>query len=286
MQSSSYHSLISVKRNARGFTLVELAVVLVIIGLIVGGVLAGRSLLHSSQLQSIITDEERYVTAVRTFQSKYNALPGDMTNATSYWGSRTGGCDNAGPFPETPQTLTCNGNGNGFIENEYSVNSPALNTPMSEGFYAWQQLADAGLVTGAFSGVAADDSWTGAKPGVNLPETRLGGGFQWVTFTAANAASAGSGAFMAPIQADTQYLLIGGKVPFYSAYGPLFYPTDAYNIDKKVDDGIASSGNIFGSNGWDADGSCLTSTWPSTVYYYNVQANPHPYCSLLWKVVF
>ena len=66
------------------FTLIEISIVLVIIGLIVGGVLVGRDLIRSAELQTIITDKNKYITAVNTFRTKYNELPGDMKTATTY----------------------------------------------------------------------------------------------------------------------------------------------------------------------------------------------------------
>lgn len=67
--------------HKQGFTLIEMSVVLVIIGLIVGGVLAGRSLIEQACERAQITQIERYRTATNTFYGKYNALPGDLTKA-------------------------------------------------------------------------------------------------------------------------------------------------------------------------------------------------------------
>lgn len=64
----------------RGFTLIELSIRLVIIGLIVGGVLVGRDLIERAQISQI----EKYNTVVHTFQLKYNALPGDIANAAQF----------------------------------------------------------------------------------------------------------------------------------------------------------------------------------------------------------
>ncbi|MFM9890490.1 MAG: type II secretion system protein, partial [Rickettsiales bacterium] len=70
-----------------GFSLVELSIVLVILGLLTGGILSGQSLIRAAELRSVSTEYNRYVTAVQTFRDKYFALPGDMTNAQSFWGS-------------------------------------------------------------------------------------------------------------------------------------------------------------------------------------------------------
>ena len=69
----------------RGFTLVELSIVLVIIGLIAGGVLGGSALIQQARLQSVVKDMNSYRVAYNTFQTKYNAAPGDFDEAELYW---------------------------------------------------------------------------------------------------------------------------------------------------------------------------------------------------------
>ncbi len=106
-------------RRTVGFTLIELSVVLLIVALIAAGVLIGRSMIRQSQVMSIIVDEKKYVDSARAFRDKYNALPGDMANATNYWGPDPNGCpDSNQPVYSKPQTNTCNGNGNGLIESD------------------------------------------------------------------------------------------------------------------------------------------------------------------------
>lgn len=69
----------------RGFSLVELSIVLVILGLLTGGILAGQSLIRASELRSVSTELQRYSSAIYSFRDQYMALPGDMLNATSFW---------------------------------------------------------------------------------------------------------------------------------------------------------------------------------------------------------
>src|ERR1700733_3923945 len=78
----------------RGFTLIELSVVLVIIGLIVGGILVGRNLVDASEVRAQITQIEKLNQAVNTFRDKFNGIPGDLilTSATQF-GFNTYGCD-------------------------------------------------------------------------------------------------------------------------------------------------------------------------------------------------
>ena len=71
----------------QGFSLVELSIVLVILGLLTGGILAGQSLIRASELRAATAEYQRYATSIQSFRDKYMALPGDMTNATRFWGS-------------------------------------------------------------------------------------------------------------------------------------------------------------------------------------------------------
>src|SRR4051812_28937287 len=104
-----------------GFTLVELSIVLVILGLLVGGVLTGQSLIRAAELRAITTEQNRYVTATHTFRDKYFALPGDMTNATAYWGT-SGNCPGLAAQGNTTPA-TCNGNGDGKISGNLNATS-------------------------------------------------------------------------------------------------------------------------------------------------------------------
>ena len=118
------------KNIENGFTLIELSVVIVLIGLIVASVVGAQKLIEQAKLRSIITDFNNYKTALNAFRLEYNALPGDLTRATSYW----------------PTASTGNGNGNRMIEVAGGV------TYHAESTYVWQQLVLGGLIEGAYVG--------------------------------------------------------------------------------------------------------------------------------------
>jgi prepilin-type N-terminal cleavage/methylation domain-containing protein len=77
--------------NKSGFTLVELSIVLIIIGLIVGGVVGGQSLIHSAKISKLISSVKDTQVSIRAFELQYDALPGDMLEATDYWPTSTAG---------------------------------------------------------------------------------------------------------------------------------------------------------------------------------------------------
>ena len=152
-----------------GFSLVELSIVLVILGLLTGGILAGQSLIRAAELRTVTNDFTRYVTATHTFRDKYFSIPGDMTNATKFWGA-------ADPTPATCRALTtpstgtatCDGNGNGTIL------TPGDATTFFEMHRFWQHLAHAGLIEGTYTGVTAVAAQPGKViPGTNAPLSRL-----------------------------------------------------------------------------------------------------------------
>jgi len=139
-------------RAQQGFTLVELAIVLVIIGLIIGGVLKGQELIQSAKLRSTIQAGSAIQSASASFRDKYQALPGDFANAQAQIGVPAGVTWAAG-----------NGDGDGLIEGDGTT---------LETLYFWQHLAASGFITGVE--IAATPT-SGAGRG--MPAAPVGGGF-------------------------------------------------------------------------------------------------------------
>src|SRR3954453_9534199 len=119
----------AMKKSQRGFTLVEIAIVLVIIGLLLGGILKGQEMITQAKIKNVIADVTGVSAAMYGYQDRYRALPGDDKNADR-WTSGGGGVK---------------GNGNGVIEGTY--NSTAGTPPESLQF--WDHLRRAGFVGGA-----------------------------------------------------------------------------------------------------------------------------------------
>ena len=215
-----------------GFTLVELSIVLVILGLLVGGVLTGQSLIRAAELRSITHDFSKYETAIYTFRDKYFGLPGDITNATAYWGKDNTNCSWDTGTPATPGT--CNGNGDSRIY--YSGGGGG------EPGRVWQQLALAGLIEGTYSATGVPIS-----PGVNIPASKIGRAGYLLYWMQTNGSLSAN-------MADPNRLIFGAPNSSAATMATnVLKPEEAYNIDKKIDDGIGNTGRLL------ANSDCLTS---------------------------
>lgn len=218
-----------------GFTLLELSIVLVIIGLIIGGITVGADMIRSAELGSVVSDIQKYQTSINTFRLKYSAVPGDMKNAEAYWGTDASSCPQGGGIG------TCNGDGNGLIEHSTASTS-------YEGYRAWQHLSLANTISGAYTGIQGSSD--AIILGTNTPETRItGGGFSFLT-----SASGWHGYYKNLLQ-------IGSIDPVASSYtrGSLLTPAEANTIDEKIDDGIPNKGKIIAYGGDGNWTDCTTS---------------------------
>lgn len=119
------------KANQQGFTLVEIAIVLVIIGLLLGGVLKGQELINSAKAKSLVNDFRTISTAIYAYQDRFRFMPGDDPAAAQHV---------AGELASTPSTEP---RGNGRIGGAWNSS-----TSTDESFLVWQHLRLANLLTG------------------------------------------------------------------------------------------------------------------------------------------
>lgn len=134
------------KTPQQGFTLVELAVVLLIIGLLLGGILKGQALIDSAKVKNLAQDFRTLPALAHVYQDRFRALPGDDLRAVSHLCTANANC-------------TTPGNGDGMLEGSWD------GTSSSEASRFWQHIRLAELASGSTDPAAAD----------YLPRNALGG---------------------------------------------------------------------------------------------------------------
>lgn len=120
------------RRTLSGFTLLEIAIVLLVLALLVAGAMRGQELITASRVRAVIHQQDSFRTAVFGFQDRFRALPGDFAAATSMLSGVSPNCGVAG----NPG----NGNGNALVE--------AAN---GESILAWDHLSKANFLTGRYT---------------------------------------------------------------------------------------------------------------------------------------
>lgn len=123
--------MVSAKRQS-GFTLIEIAIVLVIVGLLLGGILKGQELITQAKIRNVVNDFNGTSAAYYAYQDRYRAIPGDDLSAATRW--------------TNPQATS--GDGNGVVGGNY------YDVAGSETAYFWQDLRLSGLIAGAGTSTA------------------------------------------------------------------------------------------------------------------------------------
>lgn len=222
----------------KGFTLVELSIALVIIGLLIGGILAAQSMISTVKIQGIIREEQQYEIAIRGFREEFGGFPGDSIKAAQSLGGPSGNDDNIV---------------------QYS------NAGTYEAFNAWQQLALAGFLPGSYTGSA---SGVISIPGVNVPESKVAKGAMWVfeEWTLGYPGTEHSG---------MTHLRVGNRGPGRNGVtcetpwvGP-FTASEALAIDSKMDDGKPATGKVGAAGPWGCLWECASDNTLSAVYNVN-----------------
>jgi prepilin-type N-terminal cleavage/methylation domain-containing protein len=204
---------IRLNRSQAGFTLVELAVVMIIIGLLIGGILKGQELISNAQVTATVSQVKGIDAAISTFRDMYNALPGDLRAPEN----RLPNCDTVGG-------CDTDGNGNGRIDGDVAGD------PTGEMLTAWVHLSAADLITGVDP--AGGEVWGGV-----YPEAEIGGGY--------HLAFDSSGDLGANAASRAGHYLVLTFVPDGAPDGTALTPTQAARIDRKIDDGIGTTGSVF-----------------------------------------
>jgi prepilin-type N-terminal cleavage/methylation domain-containing protein len=153
----------AMRQQQSGFTLIEIAIVLVIIGLLLGGVLKGQELITQAKIKNVANDFNGLTAAMYGYQDRYKALPGDDPNAVTGRWTQTNAI-----AAVAPQVF-----GNNKIEGTY-------NATTGETALFWQELRLAGFITGDLTSAAqplnAAGGITGVQTGTPTELTNATGG--------------------------------------------------------------------------------------------------------------
>lgn len=239
-------------RSQAGFTLVELAIVMIIIGLLIGGILKGQELIANAQVTATASQVKSVEAALNTFDDSYSAMPGDMINPDTRLPGCTGPC-------------AIDGTGNGRI-----TETPAeANADGDEATRFWIQLATADLL-GGINPAATTVAW-----GEAVPAADIGGGFTMgyagaigdLVGAVNNAFSSGHYISMRQ-EADTAIAASNANANLK--------PTQAARIDRKIDDGAPNAGTVRGAGGV----TCRTANADGTY----VESTPSAECQLYVRI--
>jgi prepilin-type N-terminal cleavage/methylation domain-containing protein len=218
----------SSKKSA--FSLIELSIVLIVIGLLIAGITGGASLIKSSELRSVMGEARSYAVGVNAFYTQYNALPGDYATAIG---------------------TSKQGNGNNKIEYISSATASSTLTAF-ESSNAWLVLRNIGAIDG-ISNVALDETTTaktvtfGSTSAANAPSSKVkssGWAFDYRTLESTdpqNVVVLTSSIGTSPTTANT---LVNGTNVATAAISP----SDALSIDAKIDDNVPDTGKVRGLN--------------------------------------
>lgn len=272
-----------------GFSLVELSVVLMLVSLLVGGIMAGLNIRHSAELKSITDEVTQLRESVGGFGERYHTLPGDMYNATTFWGAADADANNCKTKSST-DARTCNGDGNGMIT------TPGDGATYYEAHRFWQHMVNAQLLEGRYSGHRAGTGTdatclSNAHCGVSDYKNGI---YYPATIRDVEDYFIGSGLpGLETFPGDKGHVLVLFRNSSQGAGGalvgtPLLTAEDAYNIDLKFDNSLPATGYIqtfkpvSGANYLDND--CAT-TADETTARYNLSSSGSQ-CALIFTNVF
>lgn len=213
----------SKNRKIAGFSLVELSIVIIIIGLLFVGITGGSKLIEQAKLKTVINDLNKIDRIFRVFYTAYNELPGDFEGASNLWS-----CSN------------CNGNGDGVIG--FTGVFPYTN---SEHVKIWKHLEYAELLDQSVTGVM--NSSGAYFSNQNAYQFKYNSNAIAVVQDATDAWTKG---WMNNYDYRGKNVIHITPVDFgyIGASTALFTPKDLYSIDSKIDDGKPRKGKIYGFN--------------------------------------
>jgi prepilin-type N-terminal cleavage/methylation domain-containing protein len=196
------------RHKQSGFTLVEIAIVLVIIGLLLGGILKGQELVQNARVRNVADQQNAIKAAYYAFQDRYRALPGDYAAAS-------------GNIPNVTSSPTCSFAGTGTPNADTECRQGDARVSGPERVFAWHHLTNAGFISCA---ECANAPGASATPGQGNSPTNAYGGIMEIRFDRGYAGTA----------SDANNLRSGTAIP----------SNVLAEVDRKIDDGSPISGSF------------------------------------------
>ena len=251
-----------IRQSEGGFTLVELAIVMIIIGLLIGGILKGQELITNARVASTVAQIKAIESGISGFRDKYNAIPGDIDAPTTRLPNCTvGQC----ATPGTGGTLN-----NGVLE---PVDPGLAITFANEVGVSFIQLGATGFV----GGVQPSTTVLGAV--TSHPVTPLGSA--WTIATVAGAAT--SVVDVTGLPTGIYVLAKGAALAAVAVANDvqIMNPSNAGNIDRKLDDGRPTTGVVRAAGGALGATACASTVAGADIYNESLGG---PVCGILARV--
>ena len=248
------------KNKKSAFSLIELSIIVVIIAIIVASISQGSKLIESTKIKSVISEVQTILHANNTFQLTYKKLAGDMNNAYDFFGPQ-----NCGGGSGSGTKWACNGSGNNL-----------LSADGSGGYYReehifWEHLYYSGIMTHT-------------APVGNGTTVYISNNIKGLNISAQDIAAFNeiNGLRLGKQRADK---MATKPEQTYNNQGKTFTPLQAYQIDKKLDDGVADTGSVLGINGYD-DASVISTVCKSGSEYDLLQDTAECYIHIELELLY
>ena len=248
-------------RNLKtGFTLLELSIVLVVIGLVIGTALVGRDMINAATIRSLIAEKDKLTAATNTFYTKYNCIAGDCPNATSFFSG------------------VSNGSGNGSIQSTTEMLNASYQLSLAS-------LTELPLGTPLDISVGGCNSNPCMVPAGNMHGSTKRTDLGWLYFSMpSNYFNKNAWNYLfcgAPTTKNA--LFLNGPGAWWTAPNSgtaVITGEDAKDIDTKIDDGKPFTGNVLAGNNFGGvttfagmTSGCLNTDYSSGVYYPSNKGN-------------
>lgn len=212
--------------SSRGFTLIEMSIVLVIIGLIIGGILKGQEIIAEARAKAVVNEVNAARGAVNTYFDRYRALPGDDVNGPTRVDPRLVAGNGDGAVGPTPGPNTAQGLTN------------VANANQGENYQYFKALGAARLLNGMEVGPIGITQSTNFGTGSSLPTAPITGSGMTIVYGTHD----GDGTNATTRETGHWYRIHKNA----TTPAPAFTPRELANIDNMIDDGLPGEGGVRG----------------------------------------